>query len=197
MLLEAFLFGLTIAIAIGPIALLILNASISRGVMAGVACGAGAATADFTFALIAFGAGTGLLALLDAHREAIALAGALVLCALGAWLAITAWRNRNTGVSAAEARAPGFAVTYLLTMANPLTVLFFAAWLGSRPAGAAATNIPALALAVFAGSLLVQTGLAFAGGGLRRLLSPSLLTGANLASGVGIFAFGAVRLFAM
>lgn len=191
---EAFLFGLTLAIAIGPIALLILNASVNRGTSAGMACGAGAASADFTFAFITFTAGAGLLALLDANRALIAMIAAGTLCALGLWLLSQAWRQRHHDIKRRDVAGPGFVTTYLLTLANPLTILFFAAWIGSQQTNLGWTAILTVSLAVFAGSFLVQAALAFGGGALRGLLHPRVLLAANAVSGAGILGFGIFRL---
>jgi hypothetical protein len=46
--LTALLFGATIAIAIGPIALLIINVAATAGLRPGLAAGSGAAAADFS-----------------------------------------------------------------------------------------------------------------------------------------------------
>lgn len=191
---EAFLFGLTLAISIGPIALLILNTSVNRGTSAGLACGAGAAGADFTFALFAFTAGTGLLAFLDSNRQLIAACAAALLCMLGAWLLGQAWRQRNRSIERAAVAGPGFVATYLLTLANPLTILFFAAWIGSQQSNVAWTTILTISLAVFTGSFIVQATLAFGGGSLRGLLHPRVLLVANALSGAGILGFGIFRL---
>lgn len=191
MIIEAFLFGITIAIAIGPIALLIVNASINRGMKAGLACGAGAAFADFTFALCAFLAGQTLLAPLETQRGRISEFAALFLCGLGAWLAWQAWRRRDALHVAQGVRDPGFLGTWLVTLANPLTVLLFTAWLGSRRMSVSPTDSFLLALAVFSGSLLVQSALVLSGGALRPLLArPGTLFAANLLSAAGIVAIG-------
>lgn len=191
---EAFLFGLTIAIAVGPIALLIINASINRGLRAGLSCGAAAASADFSFALLTFTVGSTALILLEAWRAQIAVAAAALLFALGAWLIWQAWRSRQQCCTAAVAAGPGFFATYLLTLANPLTILFFAAWMGTRRAEVTIADSILLALAVFTGSLLVQTLLATGGSVLRPLLArPATLFAANVASGLGIMAFGVYR----
>ncbi|MBW3568312.1 MAG: LysE family transporter [Proteobacteria bacterium] len=189
---EAFLFGLTIAIAIGPIALLILNASLDRGVLARLACGVGAACADFTFGVVAFSAGTALLTFIDDNRDYVSYVSASTLCGLGIWLLLQAWTSRTNSMER-KRQSIGFTATYLLTMTNPLTVLVFAAWLGSHHVVLEWSAILTVSLAVFAGSLLVQASLAFFGGVLRTRIRREGLLVANMASGAGILAFGAYR----
>ena len=63
--LQSFLFGVTLAAAVGPIALLIVNYGISRGFRAAFAAGCGAAVADLLYAMLAFVAGAQLLVWLE------------------------------------------------------------------------------------------------------------------------------------
>ncbi len=125
--LTALLFGATVAIAIGPIALLIANVSASAGLGAGVRSAFGAAVGDFTFAVVAFLAGSFATSALIAHRHFISILGSLVLLAFGIWLAMRALRG--TG-QVRHALPEGvltrpLQTTYVLTLANPLTILAF------------------------------------------------------------------------
>ena len=51
---ASFFFGLSLALAIGPIAILIINQSVNCGTFTGILSGLGAALADFTYALVTF-----------------------------------------------------------------------------------------------------------------------------------------------
>jgi len=61
---QGLLAGYGIAIPVGAIAILIVDAAIRRGFRAGFAAGAGAATADIVYASLAAVAGQALAALL-------------------------------------------------------------------------------------------------------------------------------------
>src|SRR5215472_12676596 len=83
---QAFLFGATLAIAIGPIALLIITVAANHGLRAGSACGVGAALADGLLAVLAYLAGAALLSLLAPYSRWLGALGGAVLLVVGAWL---------------------------------------------------------------------------------------------------------------
>jgi threonine/homoserine/homoserine lactone efflux protein len=196
-ILRSFLFGLTLAAAVGPIALLIVNYGISRGFRAAFAAGCGAAVADLLYALLAFVAGAQLVAWLADRQGGFRHLSSVVLVLLGLWMLWRAWAPHATQEPVAGVATPGadtkrpFLTTLLLTMVNPLTVLVFVGFAGQLPLGRSVSSTAALALAVFAGSLMVQTVFALGGAALARVLSNSrwqrLLNGL---SGAAIAAFG-------
>ena len=68
---KAFLFGVIVAGAIGPIALLIFGTGARQGLAAGAYAGFGAALADLAYALAAFLAGAVVLPYLAEYELAI------------------------------------------------------------------------------------------------------------------------------
>jgi threonine/homoserine/homoserine lactone efflux protein len=196
-ILRSFLFGLTLAAAVGPIALLILNYGVSRGFRTAFAAGCGAAVADLLYALLAFAAGAQIVAWLAGNEAGFRRSSSLVLILLGLWMLWRAWAARVVpppGTIAAPPPADAarpFTTTLLLTIVNPLSVLVFAGFAGQLPLGGSLGAALVLALAVFAGSLMVQTGFALGGAALARVLSnprwQRLLKGL---SGTVIAAFG-------
>lgn len=195
--LQSFLFGVTLAAAVGPIALLIVNYGISQGFRAAFAAGCGAAVADLLYAMLAFIAGAQIVAWLADKQDEFRRLGGLALILLGLWMLWRAWAPGDAGKPAAGVATPGtdakrpFLTTLLLTIVNPLTVLVFAGFAGQLPLGGSLRAALVLALAVFAGSLMVQTVFALGGAGLARVLGNSrwqrLLNGL---SGAAIAAFG-------
>ena len=196
--LRAFAFGATIAIAIGPIALLIVNYGLTSGWRAAVESGLGAALADFTYGLVAFAAGHALAPALEAREGGIRLVASAVLVGFGVWMAVSAIRRRGTEARpAAGPRAPGgpLVATYLLTIVNPLTVIAFLGFAVQLPLGGSLVRSAWYAACLFAGSLCVQMLLAATGAGLGRVVAdPRWVTAANVASGAGIAAFGVAGL---
>ena len=189
--LRAFLFGATIAAAIGPIALLVIHNGMRHGLRAALASAAGVASADFLYAVFAFAAGSGLAALLERERRAFALIAGALLVAVGMWLAVGALRAPGGGGGRDAAPRTGFGTTFLLTLSNPLTVVLFAAFSGQL---ALSANLPGalyFAAFIFAGSLPVQACYALFGAGVRRLApDPRVMRALNLASGAGVALFG-------
>jgi threonine/homoserine/homoserine lactone efflux protein len=193
---KAFVFGATIAAAIGPIALLIINVSAADGLARGIRASLGAAVADLVFATTAFAGGYVVTSVLEEHRGELSALASVVLIVFGAWMAAQAWRpGGETGSSNSRwLRAP-FLQTFVLTIVNPLGVIAFMSLAVQLPAVASVTAMAGLCLCVFAGSLLVQLALAFGGSLLARLTDHTgWLRALNLASGVGVAAFGVVGL---
>lgn len=196
--LRAFLFGVTLAAAVGPIALLIVNYGLARGFRTAFAAGCGAAVADLLYALLAFIAGAQVVAWLADRQGGFRRLSGLALVLLGLWMLWRSWARKNAATPGASVPTQGtdaprpFLTTLLLTIVNPLTVLVFVGFAGQLPLGGSLRAAAALALAVFAGSLMVQTVFALGGAALARALSDSrwrrLLNGL---SGLAIVAFGA------
>lgn len=199
--LTAFVFGFTIAIAVGPIALLIVNLSAAGGLRAGAASGLGAALADLTYALLAFLGGAALAPWIAAHAAPLRAAAAGVLVLLGLWMAAGALRRLRRPADAAEAQARPLPfrrpllATYLLTAVNPLTLLFFSGFALQLPPAPTPARAAGYALCLFLGSLVVQQSFALGGATLGRVLArPAWLLALNLASGLGICLFGVAGL---
>jgi threonine/homoserine/homoserine lactone efflux protein len=191
--LKCVLFGITLAAAIGPIALLIVNlgARLGFGTAARAACGA--ALADFSYALLAFFAGAALLGRLRRYETPIRVGGAVALLALAAWMLQGALRTPSDRPSqpAAGDRSRPFLTTFLLTLVNPMTIVVFVAFAAQLPLAASAGHTPLLALCVAAGSLAVGLGFAYAGALLSRLFARAARARLlQVVSAAGIMAFG-------
>lgn len=74
--------GYGVAIPVGAIAVLIIDAAIRRGFRMGAAAGAGAATADLVYATIAILAGSAIAAVVEPLSVPLRLAAALVLAGI-------------------------------------------------------------------------------------------------------------------
>jgi putative LysE/RhtB family amino acid efflux pump len=149
------LLGLAIAAPVGPIGVLCINRTLERGLAAGVAGGLGTALADGLYALLAAGG----FAAFAGTRAAIDLPLRLLGGAFMLWLAVKAMRSRPASAAArVETRnlLGTTAATFLLTLANPATILSFAAvfaGLGLAAGPGLAAVLPLVA-GVFAGSML-------------------------------------------
>ncbi len=91
---QTFIFGITLGLSIGPIAILILNQSINCGFKNGAFCGIGAATADLTYAIIAFTSGSFLLPLLKSQTDNIPLVSAAILIVFSLWMIYTTFKKK-------------------------------------------------------------------------------------------------------
>jgi threonine/homoserine/homoserine lactone efflux protein len=190
---KSFLFGVTMAAAVGPIALLIVSYGIRDGFKPAAAAGLGAALADLAYAGIAFSLGSLLLAVLARYEALFKLASALTLVLFGAWLAGSSWRAlpaTKPPLQAGRAAAP-LLTTFTLTIVNPLTIVLFAAFSAQLPAATSGQAIGAAAFALFLGSLAVQLVWAAGGSVAARLLSHAGARRAvNVAGGIVVAGFG-------
>ena len=195
--------GLGIAIPVGAIAILIVETGLRRGFRLAAAAGAGAATVDGIYALVAAAFGAALAAVLAPWERslrvlavvvlvAIAVRGLLGLRALSRSLA-TDGAPIRPDVEAAErggSAARTYGVFVAITLLNPVTVTYFAALiLGLGSTGAGAAEKAAFVAGAFLASLAWQTLLAAAGAFLHRRLSARLRAGVVLLGNAIILAF--------
>ena len=82
---EGVLAGYGIAVPVGAIAILIIEAGMRRGFPVGFAAGSGAASADLLYATLAALAGQVLAPALMPFAPELRWASAVVLIALGSW----------------------------------------------------------------------------------------------------------------
>lgn len=189
---RAFAFGFTVAAAFGPIALLLVHAGLSRGFARAVPAAAGVAAADFLYSLVAFAAGSGVAAALHSERLMFAVGSSCVLLALGAWMIVRSLaQDPESPARRAPRRSAGFGATFLLTLANPLTIVLFAGFSGQLPLSAGLGKALYFSLLIGLGSLPVQLGYAFLGSALRQFVPNAPLARATrAASGTGVLLFG-------
>jgi threonine/homoserine/homoserine lactone efflux protein len=187
---KAFLFGVVVAGAIGPIALLIFGTGARRGLAAGAFAGLGAALADLLYALAAFSAGALVLPYLAEHEQAIQVGCGLLLVALGAWMLLKVLRPSDAAAAPAPAGS-AFWPTFLLTVVNPMTLVVFAGVVPQLPVAGSLARAAELALALAAGSGVVNVAIGGVGAMLGRVLPGERGRRAvTSAAAAGILAFG-------
>lgn len=179
--------GFAIAIPVGAIAVLIIHTGLTRGVWAGLAAGAGAATADLIYATIAVLAGLGVAQLIGPLIGPLRLVGGVVLIGIGVRGLASLRSPREVAQTSEVARVRRtHRRTYLemlgLTLLNPATVIYFAALTMGLPTLGGVPERLAFAGAAFAASLTWQSLLAVFGAALgrgagHRLHRPTVLIG--------------------
>jgi threonine/homoserine/homoserine lactone efflux protein len=202
---EGVLAGYGIAVPVGAIAILIVEAGLRRGFQTGFAAGAGAATVDTLYAAAAVLIGASITSLLAPYALELRLISALVLLAVGGF---GLWRVRATrGRRATEVRPDDergsvftFAQFVGLTLLNPLTIVYFVALILGRDAGATTSTIDhaLFVLGVALASLSWQTFLAGTGALANRYLSQRFQLAASLLGNLIVIGLGLrilVRVF--
>jgi threonine/homoserine/homoserine lactone efflux protein len=194
--LKAALIGLSIAAPVGPVGLLCIQRTIAHGPRIGFASGLGAATADATYGAIgAFGLAT-VTSYFVALTTPLAVFGALFLV----WMGLKLLRavpsasaaNASNGVFAGKA----FFSVFLLTLANPMTILSFIAVFAviAGPVANTPSAAAIMVLGVFFGSafwwLLLACGVAL----VRHKIGPGVMILVNRIGGCILLGFAGWQL---
>jgi threonine/homoserine/homoserine lactone efflux protein len=195
---KGLLFGFLLAASVGPMWVLCFRRSIEHGPLAGLSAGMGVAVADGLYGAVAAFGLTAISGVLLKYNFWIGLVGAVFLLYLG----VKMLRSHPTLEGAAQAEpghARAFVTTLGLTLANPPTILAFAAifaglGLVTHADYATASLVTA---AVFLGSAAWWLILAGGAHALRERLSPGFLRGINVVSGVTILGFAFWQLAAL
>jgi threonine/homoserine/homoserine lactone efflux protein len=188
--LKGLAFGFLLAATVGPMWVLCFRRTIASGALAGFVSGMGIAVADGLYGAVAAFGLTAISGFLLGQRFWIGLAGAAFLLYLGL-KTLTARPEPARAEADDMSLVNAFLSTLGLTLANPPTILAFAAifaglgLVASAGYGAAALIV----LGVFAGSAAWWLILAAAAGRLRGRMGPGLARGINIVSGLTILGF--------
>jgi threonine/homoserine/homoserine lactone efflux protein len=194
--LKGLAFGFVLAATVGPMWLLCLRRTLASGALSGFVSGMGIAVADAIYGAVAAFGLTAVSGVLLTQRFWLGLLGGAFLLYLGA-RTLTARPAGNESVAAAKAPLlTSFLSTLGLTLANPPTILAFAAifaglGLGAHPDYPDAARV---VLGVFLGSASWWIVLALGASRLRAYLGPSLIRGINVVSGLVILGYGMWQL---
>jgi threonine/homoserine/homoserine lactone efflux protein len=197
--LKGFVIGLMVAVPVGPIGLLCVNRTISKGPSYGLASGLGVATADAISAgIVALGL-TLVSSFLMSHLIWLRLIGGIFLCYVGAKIFSTqpseasAWDKEQNLLHA-------YASTFFLTFTNPLTLLSFVAiyagW-GVEDLTGHYLASAILTAGVFSGSAIWWVVLSSGIPAVRVMFTHSGLRWVHRVSGAIIAGFGFVVLLSL
>ncbi len=126
--LKGMAIGFAVAAPVGPIGLLCIRRTLWSGRLAGFTAGLGAALADTVFGFVAAFGLTLVWDFLMSNAKWFALGGGVFLIYVG----IAEWRSKATDPKLSEPPSAASLVggcisTFFLTIANPITILSFAA----------------------------------------------------------------------
>jgi arginine exporter protein ArgO len=193
---EGMVAGYGIAIPVGAIAVLIIEAGLRRGFRLGFMAGAGAAAADFLYATLAAVAGGMLAAALAPLAWWLRFTSALVLFGLGGyglWQARRAAQSKEAKPTVNHGYGRTFGQFLGLTLLNPMTVAYFSALILGMNTGMTVTTGERVAFVAGAGvaSLSWQTLLAGVGSLGHRRLSPRIQMLSSVIGNLVVIGFGA------
>ena len=198
-ILNGFLTGLILQIALGPVFFYILNLSLQRTVTDGLFAVLAVTVVDYIFiALAVLGVGK----LLEKHRIKFILGiiSSLVLILFGAIMILSI--NRSSGISnpnvLVESNYPAsFISAFLLTISSPLTIVFWTSLFAAK----AIENGYAQMELVFFGAAAGLATLLFLGASVtllsifRASIPLTLLGVLNSAVGSLLIIYGTIRLY--
>lgn len=197
---KGLIIGFSIAAPVGPIGILCIRRTLSSGRIFGLLSGMGAATADAFYGCIAAFGLTFISNFMLQQQIWLRLIGGAFLCFLGIKTIISqpssspTQANQNSLLSA-------YGSTFILTLTNPLTILFFAAifaGLGLANMKGSYSSAGITVLGVFLGSScwwVILSGVTsllrhrFNLSGLRWVnrISGSIILGFGIAAIIGVF----------
>lgn len=208
-LLAGILAGYAIAIPVGPIAVLIFDTGLRRGLRTAVAAGTGAASADGFYATLAGLVGGALAAAIAPVIVPARIVGAalLVVIAVRGLLAAMAvarqYRSALGGdvpdAADVEARETSPLRTYVLflglTIINPMTFLYFGALMLGLPVATSGEGRLLFVVGAFGASLSWQWLIAIVGSTLHGRLPDRIQAASRAVGSLIVLGFAARLLF--
>lgn len=189
---KGVLLGLSIAAPVGPMALICLRTTLAHGLGPGLMGGLGIAMGDVFYAAItAFGFQAATMLLTGPSAWLGLLGGAYLV-----WFGTGVLRQPFPEATGPQLRRRGlaaFATTFLLTLANPPTIMIFAAMfasLGLVGAQGGTAGAAAVVAGVFVGSGGWWVAFALVVSRMRGRLQGPLFVWINRSSGAALAALG-------
>lgn len=201
MFLKGLAFGFVLAATVGPMWVLCFRRTLATGALTGFVSGMGIAVADALYGAVAAFGLTAVSHFLLQHQFWLALLGGIFLLYLGtkALIAKPVALEANPDGAPRGSLAAAFLSTLGLTLANPPTILAFAAVFAAL--GLASSTDYAAALAVVAGVFLGSASwwviLATAAAWMRERVGKGLARAINVISGLAILGFALWQLNAL
>ena len=194
--LKGLLFGFLLAATVGPMWVLCFRRTVAQGPLAGLVSGMGIAAADGIYGAVAAFGLTAISGFLLQYSYWIGLVGGIFLLYLGIKCLVAVPVDIQENGQEKTSLAKAFLSTLGLTLANPPTILAFAAifaglGLASKSDYGAASLV---VLGVFLGSASWWIVLALGAGWLRSRVGPKLFRAINIVSGVTILCFAVWQL---
>ena len=123
---EGIIFGILVSAPLGPIGVLTIQRTINKGRNSGIFTGLGALTADTFYAALA-GFGVAIITdFIESHQVSFRIIGGIILLLLAYKIFSTniteQVKNRKLGRTNYFS---DFISTFMLTLSNPLTIIFF------------------------------------------------------------------------
>jgi threonine/homoserine/homoserine lactone efflux protein len=192
--LKGLVLGFSIAAPVGPIGLLCIRRTLTRGRLAGLLSGLGAASADALYGALAVIGIAGIHQWINSLQVWLGLLGGCFLVWMGWHILRSPLQDKAAGSAGEQNLVMIYLSTFLLTLSNPMTILaFMAVFSGAGVVEKEGGAI--LVLGVFCGSTLWWLLLSQVAHFLGRSLKAGWLKWVNILAGLAILAFGLVSIW--
>jgi threonine/homoserine/homoserine lactone efflux protein len=197
---KGIIIGFSIAAPVGPIGVLCIRRSISKGRLSGLITGLGAASADAVYGVIAAFGLTFISSFLIDRQIWLNVIGMIFLGYLGIKTYFKEPRTIEHTQVNRSSLVKDYLSTFFLTITNPMTILSFAAvfaGLGVGQTGGDYIAATAIVSGVFIGSAVWWIILSNGIGMFRKKIQSGLLVWINRISGAVIIGFAIVILITL
>ncbi len=121
-MLKGFLVGVCASAPLGPIAILVIQKSLSKGHKAGFVTGLGASVVDTMYAFIAIFALAFAQDLIDRHQNLILLVGGIVLMVIGIYMAYSNPFRKMKSDGSSSVSPKDFGQAVAMGLSNPMAI---------------------------------------------------------------------------
>ena len=157
-ILKGFIIGLCASIPMGPIAILVIQKTLSKGRHAGFVAGLGASVVDTVYAVISLFALAFAQQFIEKHENVILLVGGLILTLIGVSMALSnPFRRRVKKDDKSNFSSKDFLQAIAMGISNPMAIfVIFAlfAFFGIAAATPRDWNVAPIILSVSAGTVV-------------------------------------------
>lgn len=196
-ILKAFLVGFAASIPVGPVAILVVQKSLSKGHRAGFVTGLGASVVDTLFAVIAVFALAFAQRFLNEHEVVILLAGGAILIGLGLAMALKDPFRKIKIDGTSKASATDFMQAMLMTVSNPgaiFVMLALFAFFGITDDAPSTWRVAPILLSVAGGSVTYWFLMTWALGHFRNKFKMRTILWISRVTGAIVVIIGIVLL---
>jgi threonine/homoserine/homoserine lactone efflux protein len=196
-ILKAFVVGFAASIPVGPVAILVVQKTLSKGNFAGFITGLGASVVDTIFAVVAVFALAATQKFLSEHQVVILLVGGAILMGVGLNMALKDPFRRMRSDGTSRASAADFLQALFMTMTNPGAIfVMFAlfAFFGITEDSPSSWRVAPIILSVASGSVTYWFLLSWSLGRFRNKFTMSTLLWVSRVTGALVVIVGITLL---
>lgn len=196
-IIKAFLVGIAASIPVGPVAILVVQKSLSKGHRAGFVTGLGASVIDTLFAVIAMFALAFTQKFLNDHEVAILLGGGAILIGLGLSMALKDPFRKMKADGTSKASAADFMQAVLMTISNPgaiFVMLALFAFFGITDRAPSTWHVAPILLSVAGGSVVYWFLISWGLGHFRNKFKMNTILWISRVTGALVVIIGIVLL---